>query len=116
MPCPESDDKQLSVGYVSSCTVTYRYHILDDFSTQVKLMEKTKEPLKSYGTRKKCRDSNQHHCYSYYNIIMYFERDDLNMLPLNPVDLDLVHLAKSDHQLPSDLRPVQVTDDGAESG
>lgn len=38
------------------------------------------------------------------------------MLSSDPVDLDPVHLAKSDHQLPSDLRPVNVADDGAERG
>lgn len=38
------------------------------------------------------------------------------MLSVDAVDLDLVHLAKSDHQLPSNLRPVNVADDGAERG
>lgn len=45
-----------------------------------------------------------------------WKRDDLNMVSADPVDLDPVHLAKSDHQLPSDLRPVNVADDGAECG
>lgn len=45
-----------------------------------------------------------------------YKKADLDVFPLKPGDLGLVHLAKFDHLLPSGLRPVYVTDDGAECG
>lgn len=45
-----------------------------------------------------------------------YKKADLDVFPLKPGDLGLVHLAKFDHLLPDGLRAVYVTDDGAECG